>query len=112
MGLGKTVQTISWLSYLFHTAEIYGPFLVVVPLSTLGNWQREFARWAPDLNIIAYVGDSKSREFIREYEFYLPNTGQSGGRRVKFNALLTTYELILKDRRELGTIRWAYLAVD
>ncbi|RKP23044.1 P-loop containing nucleoside triphosphate hydrolase protein, partial [Syncephalis pseudoplumigaleata] len=91
----------------------YGPFLVVVPLSTLGNWQREFARWAPDLNVIAYVGDSKSREFIREYEFYLPpGGGQGGGRRVKFNALLTTYELILKDRRELGAIRWAYLAVD
>ncbi|KAI9594623.1 SNF2 family N-terminal domain-containing protein [Syncephalis fuscata] len=111
MGLGKTVQTISWLSYLYHTADIYGPFLVVVPLSTLGNWQKEFARWAPDMNIIAYIGDSKSREFIRDYEFYLPSTGQSG-RRVKFNVLLTTYELILKDRRDLGAIRWAFLAVD
>ncbi|KAJ1889431.1 ATP-dependent DNA helicase Hrp3, partial [Kickxella alabastrina] len=52
MGLGKTIQTISFLSYLFHTQEIYGPFLVVVPLSTISAWQREFVRWAPDMNVL------------------------------------------------------------
>ena len=35
MGLGKTCQTISFLSYLYHTKEICGPFLVLVPLSTM-----------------------------------------------------------------------------
>jgi len=35
MGLGKTCQSISFLSYLFHVQRIYGPFLVVVPLSTI-----------------------------------------------------------------------------
>ena len=53
MGLGKTCQSISFLSYLFHVQRIYGPFLVVVPLSTItstvatprrgreGPWERE-----------------------------------------------------------------------
>jgi chromodomain-helicase-DNA-binding protein 1 len=32
--------------------------------------------------------------------------------KLKFNALLTTFELALKDQNELGAIRWSYLAVD
>ncbi|ORX72118.1 hypothetical protein DL89DRAFT_274270 [Linderina pennispora] len=110
MGLGKTIQTISFLSYLFHTQEIYGPFLVVVPLSTIGAWQREFARWAPDLNTLCYIDDNRSRAIMREYEFY--KNGSGNPPRVKLNVLLTTYELVLKDRDLLGSIKWNFLAVD
>ena len=56
MGLGKTVQSVSYLSYLFHNLRQYGPSLVVVPLSTLPAWQMQFKNWAPDLNVIAYMG--------------------------------------------------------
>ncbi|RDB15389.1 ISWI chromatin-remodeling complex ATPase ISW2 [Hypsizygus marmoreus] len=45
MRLGKTLQTISFLAYLKHFRGISGPHLVVVPKSTLQNWQREFAKW-------------------------------------------------------------------
>jgi ATP-dependent helicase STH1/SNF2 len=38
MGLGKTIQTISLLSYLIEFKKNYGPFLIVVPLSTISNW--------------------------------------------------------------------------
>ncbi|TNY18474.1 P-loop containing nucleoside triphosphate hydrolase protein [Rhodotorula diobovata] len=105
MGLGKTVQSCSFLSYLFHEQQQYGPFLVVVPLSTLPAWQAQLAHWAPDLNSIAYIGNAPSREMIREYEF-----GTS--KKPKFNVLLTTYEYALKDRSELGAIKWQYLMVD
>lgn len=105
MGLGKTVQTVSFLSYLFHSCYQYGPFLVVVPLSTLPAWMNQFEHWAPDLNAIAYMGNSASREMIREYEF-------GPAKKMKFNVLVTTYEFILKDRAELGQVKWQYLAVD
>ncbi|KAJ9475213.1 Chromo domain-containing protein 1 [Pseudozyma hubeiensis] len=105
MGLGKTVQTVSFLSYLFHSCYQYGPFLVVVPLSTLPAWMNQFEHWAPDLNVIAYMGNSASRDMIREYEFGPP-------KKMKFNVLVTTYEFILKDRAELGHIKWQFLAVD
>lgn len=65
MGLGKTIQTISFLSYLFHQHQLYGPFLLVVPLSTLTSWQREFDTWAPDMNVVVYLGDVMSRKTVR-----------------------------------------------
>lgn len=64
MGLGKTIQTISFLSYLFHQHQLYGPFLIVVPLSTLTSWQREFEIWAPEINVVVYIGDLMSRNTV------------------------------------------------
>jgi chromodomain-helicase-DNA-binding protein 1 len=105
MGLGKTVQSVSFLSYLFHERQQFGPFLVVVPLSTIPAWQMQFKYWAPDMNVICYMGSSKSRQVIREYEF-------GHAKKLKFNVLLTTYEFILKDKSELGGIKWQALEVD
>jgi len=61
MGLGKTIQTIAFLHTLFHRHQLYGPFLVVVPLSTMPAWQRECELWAPEMNVIIYLGDIQSR---------------------------------------------------
>ncbi|KAL6081996.1 hypothetical protein STEG23_033603, partial [Scotinomys teguina] len=107
MGLGKTIQTISFLSYLFHQHQLFGPFLIVVPLSTLTSWQREFEIWAPEINVVVYIGDLMSRNTIREYEWIHSQT-----KRLKFNALITTYEILLKDKTVLGSINWAFLGVD
>lgn len=65
MGLGKTIQTICFLYYLFHTHQLHGPFLLVVPLSTMTSWQREMAQWAPDMNFVTYLGDVTSRNVVR-----------------------------------------------
>ena len=105
MGLGKTVQSVSYLSWLFHSRQQYGPFLVVVPLSTIGAWQMQFATWAPELNVICYMGSAKSREIIRQHEF-------GPVKKLQFNVLLTTYEFILKDRPDLQQIKWQALEVD
>ncbi|XP_068131247.1 chromodomain-helicase-DNA-binding protein 2 isoform X2 [Hyperolius riggenbachi] len=107
MGLGKTIQTISFLSYLFHQHLLYGPFILVVPLSTLTSWQREFDVWAPDINVVVYIGDMNSRNTIREYEWV-----HQQSKKMKFNALLTTYEILLKDKAVLSSINWAFLGVD
>ncbi|XP_010192714.1 PREDICTED: chromodomain-helicase-DNA-binding protein 1-like, partial [Mesitornis unicolor] len=93
MGLGKTIQTISFLNYLFHEHQLYGPFLLVVPLSTLTSWQREIQTWAPQMNAVVYLGDITSRNMIRTHEWMHPQT-----KRLKFNILLTTYEILLKDK--------------
>ncbi|OBZ68259.1 Chromodomain helicase hrp3 [Grifola frondosa] len=89
MGLGKTVQTVAFISYLFHEMQQYGPFLVIVPLSTVPAWQSQFASWAPDINVVTYIGQN-----------------------VLMNVLLTTYEITLRDVKELEDIKWQVLAVD
>jgi chromodomain-helicase-DNA-binding protein 1 len=67
MGLGKTIQSICFLSYLFETQNLYGPFLLVVPLSTMTAWQKEFRQWAPFLNVVTYLGDVQSRDVVRKF---------------------------------------------
>ncbi|KII92764.1 hypothetical protein PLICRDRAFT_51119 [Plicaturopsis crispa FD-325 SS-3] len=106
MGLGKTVQTVAFLSYLFHERNQFGPFLVIVPLSTITAWAQQFQAWAPDMNVITYIGTASAREVIRTYEFGPSN------KKLKMNVLLTTYELTLRDAKELGDIKWQALAVD
>uniref|UniRef100_F6RW91 Uncharacterized protein n=1 Tax=Ciona intestinalis TaxID=7719 RepID=F6RW91_CIOIN len=106
MGLGKTIQSISFLSYLYHTHELYGLFLIIVPLSTMTSWQVEFQTWAPYMNVIVYMGDQSSRATIREVEWMFPN------KHYKFNAVLTSYEILLKDKSFLGSHSWAVIAVD
>ncbi|GAV52497.1 hypothetical protein ZYGR_0AG04880 [Zygosaccharomyces rouxii] len=111
MGLGKTVQTVAFISWLIYARRQNGPHLIVVPLSTMPSWQETFDKWAPDLNCICYMGNQKSRDAIREYEFYT-NPQAKGKKNVKFNVLLTTYEYVLKDRYEFSTIKWQFMAVD
>ncbi|KAF6167561.1 hypothetical protein GIB67_031762 [Kingdonia uniflora] len=109
MGLGKTVQSVSMLGFLQNAQQIHGPFLVVVPLSTLPNWAKEFKKWLPDMNVVEYIGTAASREVCQQYEFY---TNKKSGRSIKFNALLTTYEIVLRDKAVFSKIKWNYLMVD
>ena len=110
---GKTLQTISFLGWLKNEKSVYGPFLVVVPLSTMAAWQREFARWLPDVNVVTYVGDASSREHIRKYEFApSPRSRKSSGVEVRFHVLLSTPELVMMDQAHLGQLRYAVIAVD
>lgn len=107
MGLGKTIQTICFLYYLFNMHQLHGPFLCVVPLSTMTSWQREFQLWAPEINLVTYLGDVNSRNVIRQFEWCFTET-----KKLKFNAILTTYEILLKDKAFLGSYNWAILLVD
>jgi len=51
------------------------PHLIVVPLSTVTNWEREFALWAPHLNVVTLVGNAAARDTIREHELYARQDG-------------------------------------
>ncbi|KAG9142953.1 hypothetical protein Leryth_006227 [Lithospermum erythrorhizon] len=97
------------LGFLQNAQQINGPFLVVVPLSTLSNWAKEFKKWMPSMNVIIYVGTRASREVCEQYEFY---HDKRTGRSIKFDTLLTTYEVLLKDKVVLSKIKWNYLMVD
>lgn len=101
MGLGKTIQTISLLSYLIEKKNNEGPFLVVVPLTTISNWTMEFDKWAPDIRKIIYKGKKHERPLLASH---LKND--------KFHVVLTTYEYILNDKATLCKVPWQYIIVD
>lgn len=101
MGLGKTIQTISLVTYLIEHKKQKGPFLVIVPLSTLTNWNLEFDKWAPTVNKIVYKGPPPARKMQ-----------QAQLRNTPFQVVLTTYEYIIKDRPILSRIKWLHMIVD
>lgn len=101
MGLGKTIQTISLITYLIEKKQEMGPYLVIVPLSTLTNWNMEFDKWAPDVTKVVYKGPPNTRKLQQEKI-----------RQGKFQVLLTTYEYIIKDRPLLSKIKWFHMIVD
>jgi len=102
MGLGKTIQTIALLTYLCEVYQNNGPFLIVVPLSTLSNWRHELAKWAPDLTIVVYKGIPDKRKEIQRTQM----------RQGKYNVLLTTYDYVMRDKAVLRKPIWQYIIVD
>lgn len=64
MGLGKTLQTIAFIAHL-RDLGIWGPFLVVSPLSVLHNWISEFAKFAPTIPVCMYHGTQEERAEMR-----------------------------------------------
>ena len=50
--------------------QVQKPHLVVVPLSTFPNWEREFALWAPQLNVVPFIGNQAGRTVIKTHELY------------------------------------------
>ncbi|KAF7725651.1 hypothetical protein EC973_009458 [Apophysomyces ossiformis] len=101
MGLGKTIQTISLITYLIEKKRQNGPYLIIVPLSTLTNWTLEFEKWAPSVAKIVYKGPPQVRKNL-----------QMDIRYGDFQVLLTTFEYIIKDRPILSKIKWLHMIVD
>ncbi|KAH8119925.1 hypothetical protein DFH11DRAFT_1557318 [Phellopilus nigrolimitatus] len=115
MGLGKTVQIITFLGILHARVQAF-PSLIVVPNSTITNWVREFARWAPELRVVPFYGEQKSREIIKKYELQhdAPPPGTTGA---KYHVLVTTYETVTAANKDFNAVfkknpRWEVLIVD
>ena len=85
MGLGKTVQSIGLIDHIFRKEKLAGPYLVIVPLSTIVNWVREFEMWT-DMNVVSFLGNAESRRVFKENEM--------DGKKPKFDVIVTTYEMI------------------
>ncbi|KAJ1024722.1 hypothetical protein NDA16_002762 [Ustilago loliicola] len=108
MGLGKTLQTISFLAHL-REKGVWGPFLVVAPLSTINNWVLEFERFTPDIPAIMYHGDPEERRVIRDRRLRMPGNKD---KQKDFPIVVTSYELIIRDRKWLANYPWKFIVVD
>ena len=101
-GLGKTLQTISFLAYLKHYRDISGPHLVVVPKSTLQNWHREFQQWTPDFDLVMLTGTKDERAEIIATRLITQS----------FQVCITTYEMCLIETAALKKFSFEYIVID
>lgn len=104
MGLGKTVQVISFFAHLYEM-KVRGPFLIVTPLSTLGNWINELKRFTPNIPVVLYHGSPTERAEKRKLI-------QQLRKGVGFPTVVTSFEVVMKDRRFLANLGWKYMVVD
>jgi DNA helicase INO80 len=109
MGLGKTVQSISVMAYLAENHNIWGPFLVIAPASTLHNWQQEIAKFVPTLKTLPYWGSAKDRKILRKFwdRKHITYTKDS-----PFHVLVTSYQLVVQDAAYFQKIKWQYMILD
>ncbi|GAA0624726.1 DEAD/DEAH box helicase [Kribbella sandramycini] len=91
MGLGKTIQIIA----LHLLRRDRGPTLVVCPSTLLGTWEREFARFAPQVPTRRFHGAGRSLSDLAADE-----------------VVLTTYGVVRQDHRVLGELTWGLVVAD
>ena len=112
MGLGKTAQSLSLLHSLHALEQVAGPFLIVVPLSTLPHWERGLALWCPALYVVTYHGSADARRVLLQHDWKLqaprPPT-KPGGRpyRYRFEVVLSTYETVVAEPERSVSGAWS-----
>ena len=109
MGLGKTVQSISVMAYLAEVHNIWGPFLVIAPASTLHNWQQEITRFVPDIKVLPYWGSAKDRKILRKFWDRKHITYSKDS---PFHVLVTSYQLVVADTAYFQKVKWQYMILD
>ena len=98
MGLGKTLQTLAHLLAEVDSGGNGGkPSLVIAPTSVVMNWQREAAKFAPDLRVLVLQGADRKSHFRK-----IP----------KADLVLTSYALLHRDLEALLEHEFHLLVLD
>ncbi|KAG8449686.1 hypothetical protein GDO86_016362 [Hymenochirus boettgeri] len=108
MGLGKTVQSIALLAHLAERENIWGPFLIISPASTLNNWHQEFTRFVPKFKVLPYWGNPHERKVIRK--FWGQKTLYT--QEAPFHVVITSYQLVVQDVKYFQRVKWQYMVLD
>lgn len=100
MGLGKTIQLIALLLHERRVQPDVGPTLLFVPMSVVGNWQREIQRFARRIRTLVHHGPERL-------------TGDSFVEAVRnHDVVITTYGLAHRDSKILSRVQWHRIALD
>jgi superfamily II DNA or RNA helicase len=97
MGLGKTLQTLAHIQCEKEAGRLDRPALVVVPVSLLGNWQREAARFCPGLRCLVLHGAERH--------------GQAGDM-AQADLVVAPYSLLHRDRERWLDQAWHLVVLD
>ncbi len=98
MGLGKTVQTLALLQKIKEENPDGGATsLIIMPTSLIYNWEREAAKFAPDLKILNYTGAFRNKEIAHF---------------ANYDLVLTTYGISRVDIDILSSMFFHYIILD
>lgn len=102
MGLGKTIQIIAFLLHLKanRDAKSGEPYLLICPMSVIGNWQRELRRFGPSLRINVHHGPQRA------------NGKAFSDACASHDLTITTYSLALRDESLLSGCQWSGVILD
>jgi SNF2 family DNA or RNA helicase len=100
MGLGKTVQALALIQREWKASEKPRPTLLICPMSVVGNWQKEAARFTPDLPVLVHHGQERAKgpEFKK--------------RAAKHAIVLSSYSLLHRDIALFKPVSWAGVILD
>ena len=98
MGLGKSLQTITFIKQILKEKPL-AKIIIVVPTALVYNWEKEFAKFAPQLKYVA-VSDTvaKRQEIFANKD--------------KYNIFITSYGLIRNDKDEYEDMNFELCVVD
>ncbi|MFT4268868.1 MAG: DEAD/DEAH box helicase, partial [Xenophilus sp.] len=96
MGLGKTLQTLAHLLREKEDGRLDAPCLVLAPVSLLGTWRREAARFAPGLRTRVWHGGGR----------------HGGAFAADCDLLIAPYSLLQRDRERWLGQRWHVVVLD
>jgi SNF2 family DNA or RNA helicase len=100
MGLGKSPQTLALLQAERDAGTSAGPTLLICPMSLVGNWQREAARFTPALTVHVHHGADRLAG---------PELAAAVG---AADLVITTYGVATRDRVALAAVPWARVVCD
>ena len=100
MGLGKSPQTLALLQAEREAGTSSGPTLLICPMSLVGNWQREAAKFTPELAVHVHHGADRlaGPELVAAVS--------------AADLVITTYGVATRDRAALAEVPWARMVCD
>ncbi len=97
MGLGKTLQTLAHIQVEKDAGRLTHPALIIAPVSLMGNWQREAARFCPQLRSLVLHG--KERHAVAD-------------QMNEVDIVIAPYSLLQRDRERWLEAQWHLVVLD
>ncbi|MBO3458260.1 DEAD/DEAH box helicase [Aetokthonos hydrillicola Thurmond2011] len=100
MGLGKSVQVIARLVQERQEGVSVLPTLLIAPTSVVGNWQKEIAKFAPQLKTMVHHGSDR----LQDQAFKAAS--------LQHDVVITSFTLARKDDKLLNSVEWQRIVLD
>ncbi|HAR62531.1 MAG: hypothetical protein DKM50_02510 [Candidatus Margulisiibacteriota bacterium] len=97
MGLGKTIQTLALLQHEYIENNTTLKSIIIAPTSTIFNWEKELAKFAPKLKVCIYTGNLRKKSIHQLNNYHL---------------ILTSYTILRKDFDEISDEKFNYCILD